>query len=393
MPAVNRDTVEEFWTVDILRECRKDAEHVSPDDFLAQLGMFLGTSGKFWPATSARAALLSVLRATARSGKSAVLACSFNCQVVADAILQAGGTVETYDLADHTGRIDWHGLAAELKPHHNALIIPHLFGVPADFRPIQAAAARLGIWIVEDCAPTLGGQIGDAMAGTVGDAAVFSFNYDKPISLGGGGALLVNNPDLWRQIQVPQQKVILADEEKELDAFVAYLAARRSRLASPPLTMAMRIMRGIKSRLLPGKTTTAFPCSGIGPLRAALGIWQLQRYPQIVAQRNANANFFADRSACRSWHVAPTVRPAWLRQKLIPTDTASARQIAYRLQQQGIRVGLFNWPITLEGYLGRAEKPFAHYVAQHALDVPIHQKMTQAELVYIHEVICSEAVA
>ena len=93
---------------------------------------------------------------------------------------------------------------AQLRSDHHAIVVPHLFGVPSDFRPIRRAAAELGILVIEDCAHTVGGRIGKAVAGTLGDLAIFSFTYNKPISVAGGGVLLINNTRLEPLLQLPE---------------------------------------------------------------------------------------------------------------------------------------------------------------------------------------------
>lgn len=391
MPTMTRDTVEEYWDTETLLRCYKNASKVDAKDFLDRLKSFLGASGKMWATHSARFALQQFLSDAVSHEKRFVLVCSFNCRVVADAVTKAGFEVETFDLADVTGRIDWPLLAEQLKQHHGALVIPHLFGVPNDFRPVQEVAEELGVWIIEDCAPTLGGRIGDCMAGTLGDAAIFSFNYDKPISLGGGGALLVNNPDLWSKIRLPQKANGLDSEAQELKLFTAYLRRRRKRINRPWLSLSDRIFGYIKRRIWSPQVKEPFPVSGIGPLRAALGIWQLDRHREVIIQRNNNASFFAHEE-CRSWFVGPTVTPAWLKQKVFPDKATDIGRISQRLQSQGLRVGLFNWPITIDGYLGRTEKPNAHYTARHCLDIPIHQNMMPNELEVIRNAVCSEHI-
>lgn len=391
MSQVNRDTVEEAWDTSVLESCYERASQVETADFLNQLGNFLGALGKIWGTVSGRLALQQFLSDAVSPQKKSVMVCSFNCQVVADAVLNAGFQVETFDLADTTGRIDWGQVAGQLGPHHGAVVVPHLFGVPSDFLQVRESAEKLEILIVEDCAPTLGGKIGSSTAGTLGDAAIFSFNYDKPISLGGGGALLVNNPDLWSKIRLGQRPVGLERERRELEQFVTFLHKRRQSIRRPDKSLPRRILGRIKS-IRSSRAGELFPVSGIGPLRAALGLWQLERYTDIVNRRNRNASFFSQEAKCSSWYVGSEVSPAWLRQKVIPSGPQDARSISRCLQRQGLRVGLFNWPMTLDKYLGLPEKPNASYVARNGLDVPIHQNMTLPELNLIRRAICVEAV-
>ncbi len=128
--------------------------------------------------------------------------------------------------------------------------------------------------------------------------------------------------------------------------------------------------------------------SGFGSLRAALGISQLKQYQQIVTKRNRNAALFAEDSRCVSWYVGSNVEPCWLKQKVILPDIDKVRCMSGCLQKKGLRVGVFNWGTTIDGYLGKPERPNAKYVAQHGLDIPIHQNMLPEQCAEIREEIC-----
>jgi dTDP-4-amino-4,6-dideoxygalactose transaminase len=382
-----KDTVEEFWDQDVLSHCSDLACRVTVDDFLDRFRSFLGVSGRMWATTSGGDALREVLIRTwghTGSQKKSVLLCSFNCVAVCNAVTQAGFIPETFDLADRSGKIEWDAISTQLRKGYHAVIVPHLFGVPSDFRPIRQTAAELGILLIEDCAHTLGGKIGKALAGTVGDASIFSFAYDKPISLGGGGVLLVNNTELDSLFQLPEPGISLDREKEEIKLFIAYLQDRRRQLELP--TPFSRIRARIRRHLLPGgvKNQGLVPATGIGSLRAALGIWQLDHYASIREQRNQNASHFSSIPHWRAWHVSDDTSPAWLKQKIVPVEPIDVRAISQRLQARGLRVGTFNWPMTLDQYLSFPERPNAFYVATYGLDVPVHQAMDNKEL----ELIC-----
>jgi dTDP-4-amino-4,6-dideoxygalactose transaminase len=378
--------VEEFWDEDILARCYEVSRDVTVDDFLDGFRSFLGVSGRMWAATSGRRALQQALVGLASCTdreKNSVLICSFNCRGVCDAVTQAGLLPETFDFADRTGRIDWDAIGAQLRDDHLAVVVPHLFGVPSDFRPIQRAASELGILLIEDCAHTVGGRIGNNVAGTLGDVAIFSFTYNKPISVAGGGALLINNAKLEPLLQLPEPRISADRERDEIDLFVAYLRERRSQIKPPsPLSR-------IRRRLLPRVATSQqwVAATGFGSLRAALAIWQLDHYAPICDRRNQNASRLSEIPNWHTWHVSPNVSPAWLMQKIVPVESIDVDVISRRLQGYGLRVGTFNWPTTMDRVLSRAERPNAHYVATHGLDVPIHQEMDRREFELMRDVL------
>jgi dTDP-4-amino-4,6-dideoxygalactose transaminase len=388
----NRDTVEEFWSLPVLDQCRAEARDPGQHDFLDEMSSFLGASGKLWPARRASIALQHFLQVSVPKEKNLVLMSGFNCRDVMDAVVRAGLTVNTFDFADETGKIDWQSVATQLTPRHGALIIPHFFGVPTDFRPVISAARGLGTLIVEDCAHTFGAKIGAATAGTLGDAAIYSFNYDKPISLGGGGLLLVNNADLWHNIRLDEPAGTLEREVEELSIFLDFLSRRRSTIRDTRLQSIYKTVLGKASSLMrprkhPYEMMGLFPISGIGPLRATLGLWQLRQYNDIIKRRNVNAARFANIPGCKSWHVGADIHPAWLKQKVILRNPREAKRMAASLQRRGLRVGNFNWPVTMEKIMGLPEKPFTGFAAKYGLDVPVHQNMTAPELDFIRDTI------
>ena len=371
-----RDTVEEFWDERIVAECLHKLQGGAPGDFLQELAAYLGASGQIYAMPSAREALRDLLIRVAAPPKNVVLICSFNCPVVMGAVIQAGCSLETFDLSDNHGMIDWELIASRLQPHHLAVVVPHFFGVPTDFRPVIPAAEASGVLLIEDCAQTVGGKIGQLTTGTLGDAALFSFGYDKPLSLGGGGALLINNPRLFQRVPDAASTMTLEQESSATADFISYLVLRRRAIRAPHLVsrFASRLLR---------KNTSVPPVpsfKGIGPLRAALGSWQVRHYPAIVEKRNANAAMFTQLEGWTSWSVGSGTTPAWLRQKLVPQTAMDTGGIQGRLRRQGYRVGSFNWPQTIEGLLGFPEPANSGFLARCGLDIPVHQNLTSSDL-------------
>ena len=74
-----------------------------------------------------------------------------------------------------------------------AIIVVHLYGMPAKMKEIMAIANRYNIPVIEDAAEALGSSIDGKACGSFGDFGVLSFNGNKIITTSGGGALLSNN--------------------------------------------------------------------------------------------------------------------------------------------------------------------------------------------------------
>ncbi|MCR9015477.1 DegT/DnrJ/EryC1/StrS family aminotransferase [Aquiflexum gelatinilyticum] len=71
-----------------------------------------------------------------------------------------------------------------------AIVVVDLFGMPAKFKEINVIAAKYGIPIVEDAAEALGSAIDGKASGTFGEFGIYSFNGNKIITTGSGGALV-----------------------------------------------------------------------------------------------------------------------------------------------------------------------------------------------------------
>jgi len=80
----------------------------------------------------------------------------------------------------------------------SAIIPLHCFGYPCQINELVLLGERLGIPVVEDAAQTLGSFINNQALGSFGKASILSFNGNKIITTGGGGAILTNDADLAR---------------------------------------------------------------------------------------------------------------------------------------------------------------------------------------------------
>jgi dTDP-4-amino-4,6-dideoxygalactose transaminase len=77
-----------------------------------------------------------------------------------------------------------------------AIIVVHLYGMPAKMPEIMALSQKYSIPVIEDAAEALGSSINGKACGSFGDFGVLSFNGNKIITTSGGGALLSNNIDV-----------------------------------------------------------------------------------------------------------------------------------------------------------------------------------------------------
>lgn len=83
-----------------------------------------------------------------------------------------------------------------------AIVPVALYGMPYQIDKIMAVADKYGIPVVEDAAEGFGSKFNGQVLGTFGKYGVLSFNGNKMITTSGGGALITENEDEWREIMM-----------------------------------------------------------------------------------------------------------------------------------------------------------------------------------------------
>jgi perosamine synthetase len=82
-----------------------------------------------------------------------------------------------------------------------AMVPMHTFGHPVDIAALMAVAHDFRIVLIEDAAESLGSSVGGRHTGTFGLMGTLSFNGNKTITTGGGGAILTNDAELGKRIK------------------------------------------------------------------------------------------------------------------------------------------------------------------------------------------------
>jgi perosamine synthetase len=82
-----------------------------------------------------------------------------------------------------------------------ALIVMHAFGHPCKIDALVGIANKYGLTVIEDAAESLGSFYKGAHTGTFAKMGVLSFNGNKIITTGGGGAILTNDGDLAHRLK------------------------------------------------------------------------------------------------------------------------------------------------------------------------------------------------
>lgn len=83
-----------------------------------------------------------------------------------------------------------------ISPKTKAIMIAHSLGNPFDLDEVMRVAKKYNLWVVEDDCDSLGATYRGKKTGTFGDLSTFSFYPAHHITMGEGGAVVVNNPEL-----------------------------------------------------------------------------------------------------------------------------------------------------------------------------------------------------
>lgn len=245
-----------------------------------------------------------------------------------------------------------------------ALIVVHVFGNLADMEAIMKVASKYNIKVIEDATEALGsyfteGKYQGKFAGTIGDYGAFSFNGNKIVTTGGGGAVTARNP-------------------KEVD-HIRYLSTQAK--DDPHYYIHNEI--GYNYRMT--------------NLQAALGVAQLEELPEFIRRKKVNYEIykkefsgfdlarllpFRDGVESNKWFYSLEIN----REKV----KAPLREIITALEKKGVGTRAI-WGLINEQrpYLNevtyRLEK--APYYASRILNIPCSTNLSEEEIYIASKII------
>ena len=181
-------------------------------------------------------------------------------------VVAVGATPVFADIDPISNGMDPASARRMVTPRTAAILCVHVGGWPCDMTALRALADEKNLWLIEDCAQAHGASLNGQMAGSLGDAAAFSFCTDKIMSTGGeGGMLLLRNEAHWKRAWAYK------DHGKNPDKFF-----------SPPTESGFRYLHdsfGTNWRMT--------------EMQAAIGRRQLAKLPGWIAKRRRNADALA----------------------------------------------------------------------------------------------------
>lgn len=174
--------------------------HITEGPVVAQfergMAAYIGLHGGV-AVSSGTVALELALRALGVGHGDNVILPSYVCSAPWLAVQRVGAQARIVDIDPTTYNLDPQKVRKARTPRTRAVIVPHLFGLPADLTSLQS----LGIPLIEDCAQTLGAMEQGRAVGTVGLLTVCSFYATKLLCTGEGGMVLSDDEALLERVR------------------------------------------------------------------------------------------------------------------------------------------------------------------------------------------------
>ena len=257
----------------------------------------------------------------------------------------------------------WDGSALTFKGAPvKAVVVVHVFGNMADMESIMDTAAKYGLKVIEDATEALGtyytlGRYAGRFAGTIGDFGAFSFNGNKIITTGGGGAVTASKPETVDHI-----RYLSTQAKNDPHYYIHHEIGYNYRMTN---------------------------------LQAALGVAQMEELPEFIRRKQNNYELY--KAEFESFDLAELMpfRPGtssnkWFYSLKIDRDriSASMREIITSLQEKGIETraiwGLINEQIPYQGEeTYQLEK--APYYASRILNIPSSTQITEEEIKFVSD--------
>lgn len=111
-------------------------------------------------------------------------------------LIQFGCIPVFIDVDIPTYNIKTEDIEKAISPKTKAIMLAHALGNPFNLNTVMEIAKKYNLWVIEDDCDSLGATYNGKKTGTFGDLATLSFYPAHHITMGEGGAVLVNNPKL-----------------------------------------------------------------------------------------------------------------------------------------------------------------------------------------------------
>jgi dTDP-4-amino-4,6-dideoxygalactose transaminase len=276
-----------------------------------------------------------------------VIVPAYTFPATANVVALAGATPVLVDVDPETMNVRPEAVAEAVTERTRAVMVVHLFGRPARWEEIEAALPE-GVELVEDAAGALGARRGERACGGLGRLGCLSFHPRKVVTTGEGGAVTTNDGELAERIRT----------------------MRHHGWHGPELPAA-----GLNYRL--------------SDVLCALGIPQLRRLDAMLAERERLATRYAERlpHEVRAPAADEGDRHGW-QAYVVQLERRDEALAALRDADIEAQIGTYALH-RLGAYRTQGPFPGAAQVYERALALPFHNRLTDADVDRVAEVLTS----
>ena len=131
---------------------------------------------------------------------------SFTFSSTANAVVIFGGVPVFVDIRQDTKNIDENKIEDAITKKTKAIMVVHYAGVGCEMNRIMEIAKKHHLYVIEDAAQGVDALYDGKYLGTIGDIGCYSFHETKNYSMGEGGAVSINNPDMIDRAAIIREK-------------------------------------------------------------------------------------------------------------------------------------------------------------------------------------------
>jgi len=328
------------------------------EKFEKQFAKYVGTKYAIQTTSGTTALHLALLSLGIGNGDE-VITTPFTFVATSNAILYTGAKPVFVDIDENTFNIDPTLIAKSITKRTKAILVVHLYGLPANMSQIMKIAREHHLEVIEDAAQAHGAKFKNNLVGSFGKAGCFSFYATKNMTTGEGGMITTNNSKIAKKI------------------------------------------RALKNHGMIGLNYT-YPFLGYNfcstNIAGALGLIQLNKLNKFNIKRVKNAKYLSSKLV----NVSGVVLPKLFDDRTHVFNQFTIRLTKYfhinratlmkRLENNGIKSKIY-YPIPLHKQklyidLGYTDNlPISEKVAKEVLSIPIHPSVNKTDLELIANLI------
>lgn len=285
-----------------------------------------------------------------------VIVADYTFPATGHAVRYAGARPVFADVRPDIWTIDPEAVDAAITARTVGIIAVDAFGQSADYAELRAIAGKHSLWLLEDAACAAGATYEGCPAGSLADAACFSFHGRKGITCGEGGALVSDRPELLARA-------------RKLHFFG--IESPRDRADSTDLPVPVFDELGWNYKM--------------SDVAAALVSAQLDKLPALLAARRRAADGYAELLDGLDEVTLPVElddrTTAWQSYVLTLAPGISRKRVAAALRAQGIGCTIGTYASHLQPVYGEQPAcPVSADVFRRHLAIPMHANLTASQV-------------